>query len=89
MDVGDVDFIDDSVDTFPEKFPHEALVVDASAVLLLHHFFLHGSQFMGWHVNTSSSLGFVFFKIFVVLNSQEIGLFLEATDNGFDLLLLS
>lgn len=82
MDVGDVDFVDNTVDTFPEKLPHHFLVID-TACIVFEQFFLHGSETMRGYVDTSCSggpcgvLGFEFFVVFFV---EEVGSLLESVN---------
>lgn len=82
--VGDVDFVDDTVDTFPEEFPHHFLVIDASGVFFK-EFLLDGSEAMGRYVDTSGSEGFggvLGFEFLVVFLCKEIGCLLEGLDEG-------
>jgi hypothetical protein len=56
LNIGDVDFVDDTIDTFSKKFPHHFLVVYSSSVFF-EDFLLHGSETVRRYVDTSSSDG--------------------------------
>lgn len=91
LDVGDVDFVDDTVDTFSEEFPHHFLVIDATSIFF-EDFLLHGSETMGRNVDTSGSDGsggVLGFDFLIVFFGKEVGGLLESLDErGIFVLLL-
>ncbi len=91
LDVGDVDFVNDTVDTFSEEFPHHFLVFDAASVFF-EDFLLHGSETMGRDVDASSSEGsggVLGFEFLIVFFGKEVGCLFESLDErGIFVLLL-
>jgi hypothetical protein len=90
LDVGDVDFVDDTVDTFPEELPHDFLVIDTASTLF-EQFLLHGSETMRRHVDASRSgrsCGVFGFEFFIVFLSDEVWSLLESLNERGILVLL-
>ena len=90
MDVRDVDLVDDTVDTFPEEFPHHSLMFDSTG-LFFHELLLDGSEFVGRNVDTSCADrfgGVLGFEFFIELFDEKIRGLFESLDQGRVLVLL-